>query len=164
MLTGGSISHDLESYVAYSFLNNQVVDELTPLVSLLRFPCFWCNRGLVVAFRILRFTDLLKSSQDIADDTLRNVFARYAASGIPESDIATQTIDQTPHPALMVVVPGLFQTLDTLEAALSPLLKAHRGLTLLLVAPPGLPNTHWPTKTILGDKVRVSAPPEGVPL
>lgn len=140
--------------MAYSLLNDQVVNEITLLVSLTRFPCFWRNRGLVIAFRVLRSTDLSESSESIADDKLRNVFARYAANDIAESDTATQTIDQAPDPVLMVVVPGLFQTLDTLEAALSPLLKAHRGLTLLLVAPPGLPNTHWPTKTILGDEVR----------
>lgn len=53
----------------------------------------------------------------------------------------------------MVVIPGLFQTLDTVESAMLPLLSTHPGLTLLLVAPPGLPNTHWPMMTTLGGEV-----------
>lgn len=54
---------------------------------------------------------------------------------------------------LMVMVPGLFQTLDTLEKAVLPLLEAHPGLTVLLVAPPGLPNTHWPAAISLDGEV-----------
>lgn len=54
----------------------------------------------------------------------------------------------------MVAVPGLFQTLDTLEKAVFPLLEAHPKLTVLLVAPPGLPNTHWPVTVSLDGEVR----------
>ena len=53
----------------------------------------------------------------------------------------------------MVMVPGLFQTLDTLESAVLPLLQAHPRLTVLLVAPPGLPNTHWPANISLNGEV-----------
>lgn len=54
------------------------------------------------------------------------------------------------------MVPGLFQTLDTLEKAMLPLFDAHPELTLLLVAPPGLPNTHWPANVSLDGKVWLS--------
>lgn len=53
----------------------------------------------------------------------------------------------------MVVVPGLFQTLDTIERAVLPLLEAHPTLTVLLVAPPGMPNTHWPVTVSLNGEV-----------
>lgn len=59
-------------------------------------------------------------------------------------------------PLVMVVVPGLFQTLDTLEAALMPLIETchpSASVTVLLVAPPGLPNTHWPVTATLDGKV-----------
>lgn len=56
-------------------------------------------------------------------------------------------------PNLMVMVPGLFQTLDTMEKAVLPLLEAHPDLTVLLVAPPGLPNTHWPATVSLDGEV-----------
>lgn len=59
-------------------------------------------------------------------------------------------------PLVMVVVPGLFQTLDTLEIALMPLIEAchsSASVTVLLVAPPGLPNTHWPVTATLDGEV-----------
>lgn len=56
-------------------------------------------------------------------------------------------------PLVMVMVPGLFQTLDTLETAILPLLEAHHKLTVVLVAPPGLPNTHWPVTATLDGEV-----------
>lgn len=59
-------------------------------------------------------------------------------------------------PLLMVVVPGLLQTLGTLETALMPLIEARHpsiSVTVLIVAPPGLPNTHWPATATLDGKV-----------
>lgn len=67
-----------------------------------------------------------------------------------------QHSDSCMGPSLMVMVPGLFQTLDTLEKAVLPLLEVHPELTVLLVAPPGLPNTHWPANISLDGEVRHS--------
>lgn len=58
--------------------------------------------------------------------------------------------------AIIVAIPGLFQTLDTLEDTVVPLFGAHAHLTILLVAPPGLPNTHWPLAAKLDGEVRLS--------
>jgi hypothetical protein len=47
-------------------------------------------------------------------------------------------------PFLLIAVPDATMTLDTLAAALSPLLARHPDGGLLLLGLPGLPSTHWP--------------------
>lgn len=79
--------------------------------------------------------------------------ARTSSSAAGNDDTMDNDPGSGSGSTFMVVVPGLFQTLDTLEKAVLPLVNAHPGLTALLVAPPGLPNTHWPAAISLDGKV-----------
>lgn len=112
------------------------------------------RRGLVIAYRILQHSDMSEDDPEAAADTFKNLFSGGSSPVTAAMDGVAQTMSHASGPMLMVVVPGLFHTLDTLERALLPLRKAHPGLTLLLVAPPGLQNTHWPRAAILGGEVR----------
>lgn len=121
-------------------------------LALLPYPCLTTPRGLVIAYRLLRHQSEPKDSRhrptvDVSDNS--------DAVESPSTASETDSLKQAP-PSLMVVVPGLFQTLDTIERAVLPLLEAHPQLTVLLVAPPGLPNTHWPAAASLDGEVRCS--------
>ncbi|CAM9107284.1 unnamed protein product [Ectocarpus sp. 6 AP-2014] len=109
---------------------------------------FHVDRGLVISYRVLRHPIEFKSPQQ-QDTRTGSDRVRTSSSAAGNDD----TMDNDPlagsGSTLMVMVPGLFQTLDTLEKEVLPLVNAHPGLTALLVAPPGLPNTHWPTAICL---------------
>ena len=109
------------------------------------------ERGLVIAYRVLRHqTESRGASRHPTD-----AFVSSENGGTPSTYKHWGAINDSlsSRPVLMVMVPGLFQTLDTLESAVLPLLQAHPQLTILLVAPPGLPNTHWPAKISLNGEV-----------
>ncbi|CAM9926140.1 unnamed protein product, partial [Ectocarpus fasciculatus] len=114
------------------------------------------DRGLVIAYRVLRHPIELKPPQQ---QNTRTSSVGESDRARPSSSTAghDDTMDSDPWAGsgstLMVVVPGLFQTLETLEQAVLPLVNAHPGLTALLVAPPGLPNTHWPAAISLGGEL-----------
>lgn len=99
---------------------------------------FVSRRDLVIAYRVL-------GRLKLAESPLRD----RPPGNTPGDD----TLNDTGDSSLLVVVPGLFQTLDTIEDAILPLLDAHPSLTVLLMAPPGFPNTRWPAATNLGGKV-----------
>lgn len=99
---------------------------------------FVTRRDLVIAYRVLGRLALKESP--IRESPLGNT---------PGDDTLNDNSDST----LLVVVPGLFQTLDTIENAILPLLDAHQTLSVLLMAPPGFPNTRWPAAANLGGKV-----------
>lgn len=109
-------------------------------------------RALVIAYRLLR-----RQSEPINSPRGQPAGSCVDSDAAGTSSKAADT--GTPKqvgPSLMVVVPGLFQTLDTIERAVFPLLEAHPKLTVLLVAPPGMPNTHWPVTVSLNGEVRCS--------
>jgi hypothetical protein len=58
-----------------------------------------------------------------------------------------------PTQFMLVVVPDLFQTLDTLKEACLPLLSKHPLGRLLLVGLPGLPRTLWAKGTLLNNEL-----------
>lgn len=119
-------------------------------------------RGLVIAYRVLRHPIELKPplQQNTRTSSVCDSDGVRTSSSAAGND---DTMDNDPlvgsGSTLMVVVPGLFQTLDTLGKAVLPLVNAHPGLTALLVAPPGLPNTHWPAAISLDGEVCLRMPP-----
>lgn len=115
-------------------------------------PTPTASRGLVIAYRVLRRQG---EPKDSPHHQPANSFVDSSAAGA-SSEAAEAEKQKQAGPSLMVVVPGLFQTLDTIERAVLPLLEAHPKLTVLLVAPPGLPNTHWPVTVSIDGEVRFS--------
>lgn len=107
------------------------------------------SRGLVIAYRLLRH------ERDPNDPPHRQRADAFVDSDAERTLFAAAETDKPTEAraSLMVVVPGLFQTLDTMERAVLPLLEAHPKLTVLLVAPPGMPNTHWPVTISLNGEV-----------
>lgn len=95
-------------------------------------------RDLVIAYRVLGWP------------TFTGFPIRERPRGNTPGD---DTLNDNSDSTLLVVVPGLFQTLDTIENAILPLLDAHPSLTVLLMAPPGFPNTRWPAAAKLSGKV-----------
>lgn len=110
------------------------------------------RRGLVIAYRLLQHQG---EPKDSPHSQRADSFVDSKADGAPSAAAETDKPKQA-RPSVMVVVPGLFQTLDTIERAVLPLLEAHPKLTVLLVAPPGMPNTHWPVTVSLDGEVRCS--------
>ncbi|CAM9910671.1 unnamed protein product, partial [Ectocarpus sp. 12 AP-2014] len=117
---------------------------------------FHVDRGLVIAYRVLRHPIQFKPplQQNTRTSSVGDSDRVRTSSSAAGND---DTMDDDPlmgsGSTLMAVVPGLFQTLDTLEKAVLPLVNAHPGLTALLVAPPGLPNTHWPAAISLNGEL-----------
>ena len=70
--------------------------------------------------------------------------ARAAALAAKELAASKAKALPDPEPCLVVCLPDATMTLDSLSSALAPLCAANKDLGLLLLAPPGAPNTVWP--------------------
>lgn len=70
-------------------------------------------------------------------------------SVLEQREIMTQSLnfltkqEETQSPFLLIAFPDATQTLDTLQAALEPMLNKHPDGAILLVGLPGMPNTMW---------------------
>lgn len=112
---------------------------------------FHVEPGLVMTYRIVR--GLPHMDADNSDSA--NVLAQ--ATSARDSEIRIRgagTVSSAQSRFLLIALPDFFQTLDTLEAALRPVLVHHHGNgDALLVGLPGLPHTCWPPHTALNNSL-----------
>jgi hypothetical protein len=112
------------------------------------------ENGLVIAFRIINAASKTRKapqpSQTSSD--LRHIsYLQQIGDKLEKTSSRTEGGAETATNAAftLIVLPDLFMTLDTLDAALQPLLTRHPGASLLLVGLAGASNTTWPSTTEL---------------
>lgn len=115
---------------------------------------FHVEPGLVMTYKILRSRSTESKLSDSTNILAQAETAQYA-NGNPRHATVADNISLASNSEsrlLLVALPDIFHTLETLEAALDPILVQYCGRgDALLVGLPGLPYTCWPPETPLNN-------------